>query len=190
MQPGWQSPCPVPTGSVCCEHRFGHASGWDEAAELAMTQGPRCVVSGSVVCEEPGEDVECWQAGNAGSAGPLRRLDVAVELVSVKGVGLKDKSQRALEFRVCAPRSAQSFPQRIPVTGLAWSTFLAPKYNLGVKTVPRPMRARTRFLLTAGEWRELPPSDHVTSEHPVPCTLRHYATFACTFRFSKQLNPL
>ena len=53
-----------------------------------MTQRPRCVVSGSVVCEEPGEKLECWQTGDAGSAGPLRRLDVAVELMSVKRVGI------------------------------------------------------------------------------------------------------
>ena len=51
-----------------------------------MTERPRCIVSRTVVREELGEDLKSWQSCNPDASGPLRWLDVTVELMSVKGI--------------------------------------------------------------------------------------------------------
>ena len=48
----------------------------------------RCILGSAAICKLPGEDVECWKAGNSCLARPLGRLYGFVELVTVECVGV------------------------------------------------------------------------------------------------------
>ena len=63
---------------MCGENGFGHAPGGNEAAKLAVTERPGCIVSRPVVRKEPREHLKSWQACDPDASGPLRWLDVRV----------------------------------------------------------------------------------------------------------------
>ena len=73
---------------VCDKNGFCHTSSGDEACILPMAEGACRILGSSMVCKLPGEDVECWEAGNSCFARPLGRLYCSVELVAVECVGV------------------------------------------------------------------------------------------------------
>ena len=73
---------------VCDKNGFRYTSSGDEACVLPMAKGACGVLGSAVVRKLPGEDVECWKAGNSCLARPLGGLYCFVELVAVECVGV------------------------------------------------------------------------------------------------------
>ena len=72
---------------MCGENGLGDTRRRNEAAELAVTERPGCIVRCPMVRKEPGEHLKSRQACDPDTSGPLGGLDATtVELMPVKGI--------------------------------------------------------------------------------------------------------
>ena len=63
---------------MCGENGLGDTPRRNEAAELAVTERPGCIVRGPMVRKEPGEHLKSRQACDPDTSGPLGGLDVTL----------------------------------------------------------------------------------------------------------------